>query len=443
MDTNALEEYKKFVKKRLAALTMVFEKAAVGDFENDIVLPQEEDEFTQLYVGMQVMLEVIREQLGELTDEIGHRRTIEEILRRREMEFKALAENAPDVIVRFDRNLRHVYINSAVERVTGKPAKEFIGKTNKELGMAKDLLDYWDSTITHVFTSGEACTIQYMFPSIDGSRHYESRIVPEYDEKGTIEYVLAITHDITDLKRAQEELQLIDRKKTEFLSFIAHQLRTPLGNIRWSIELLLKGGKYAVPQPVLEKLQGIHESNLRMIFLVNDLLDVMRIDEHKVTENSEPTDILSIIEQAIKDLQYEIKRKALVVKVEAQPDLIEPIMIDQRQCRDVMHHLLSNAVQYNKIGGSVTVGVVKKENSLEIVFRDTGIGIPPAEQHRIFEKFFRTSRALMNDTQGTGLGLYIVKSYVDRWKGSIQAHSVEGEGTTITVSVPLSVNAEA
>ena len=293
--TDTTLEYKKHVKEKLNRLSIIFAAAAVGNFSEDIVIPQEEDEFTPLYVGLQVMLEVIREQLTEL--------------------------------------------------------------------------------------------------------------------------------------------QTVDRKKTDFLSMSAHQLRTPLGSIRWYIETLLHSKRYEVSEPVREKLKYIHECNLRMIFLVNDLLDVSRIDQNHIQDDLQLTNIVEVIQQLSEDLQYEIKNKSLVYSLKSDP--IVKIVIDPHHFREVIYNLLSNAIKYTGKGGSVRIMVKEIPSFLQIEVTDTGIGIPESECPRIFEKFFRASNAILHDTQSTGLGLFIVKSYVERWHGTVQFESHLNRGTTFIITIPL------
>jgi PAS domain S-box-containing protein len=145
-----------------------------------------------------------------LQAEIETRKRTEEALHRREQEFKALVENAPDIIARLDRQLRHVYVNPAIELATGLSSEAFVGKTNRDLGMSEELVSYWESVIHKVFETGQQEVIEFHYPTPSGIKYYQSRIVPELAIDGSIEFTLSISRDITDV---YEELRL--RKQAE------------------------------------------------------------------------------------------------------------------------------------------------------------------------------------------------------------------------------------
>ena len=142
--------------------------------------------------------------------DVSDRKQTEETLQRREQELKTLVENTPDVIIRIDRNLRYLYVNPEVERATGMPAAELIGKTSQELGIAPELCQLWDQTLQKVFATNTQQVIEYQAPSVNGLRTYQSRIVPELDENGIAKYALVVARDISELKLAEtERIQLV------------------------------------------------------------------------------------------------------------------------------------------------------------------------------------------------------------------------------------------
>jgi PAS domain S-box-containing protein len=156
----------------------------------------------------------------------SHKRT-EEALNRREQEFKALVENAPDIITRFDRDLRHVYVNPAVELVTGLLPKAFIGKTNRELGMPEELVSLWESAIGKVFETGQQEVIEFPFPTPSSLKYYQGRLVPELAKDGAIESTLCITRDITERKLVEEAL-LRRTRQLEILSRASLEINSVL-----------------------------------------------------------------------------------------------------------------------------------------------------------------------------------------------------------------------
>lgn len=157
---------------------------------------------------------LLRDEKGQITGyvsinhDITERKQAEEDLRQREQEFRSLADNIPDIIARFDRQLRHIYINDVIEKITGKSAESFIGKTNLELDMPTNQVRIWEDSMRQVFEGGQSMTIEFEFPSLVGLRYFESRLVPELGPSGEVEMVLSIARDITQRKQAEEQSQL-------------------------------------------------------------------------------------------------------------------------------------------------------------------------------------------------------------------------------------------
>ncbi len=155
----------------------------------------------------------IKEELINELSELRRRiADLEESETKREQEFRALAENAPDIIAKFDKELRHIYVNPAIERATGIPRDSFIGKTNRELGMPENLISLWDKTLRTVFETGQETTIEFDFPTPGGQRYFESRIAPEFAKDGSVESVLVVSRDIAERKRAEKKLQESEEK---------------------------------------------------------------------------------------------------------------------------------------------------------------------------------------------------------------------------------------
>ncbi len=149
---------------------------------------------------------------ASLHAEIAERKLAQEALHRREQELKALIENNPDMIARLDRNLRHVYVNPAVEWATGLSPHEFIGKTHQELGMPEELVSEWTNVLGEVFEIGQEKTIEFQFPTPTGLRDYLCRFIPEFAQDGSIEFVVSITRDVTERKQAEKALQQINEE---------------------------------------------------------------------------------------------------------------------------------------------------------------------------------------------------------------------------------------
>lgn len=232
----------------------------------------------------------------------------------------------------------------------------------------------------------------------------------------------------------------IDRMKTEFLSIAAHQLRTPLGSMRWSFEMLLGGDLGEIPTKIREMITKIYESNQSMISLVNDLLDVSRIEQGKVPNNPKLTDVVSAIKTIIEQLQMEAKMRGITLNFDPGKDKIPEIMIDPVHLCEIIENLVVNGIRYNVAQGRVDITLEKLDSSIKLTVINTGRSIPKNEQIRLFTKFFRGSEAIKSEARGTGLGLFVVKSYVEAWGGKVWVKSPvleDNQGTAFYVEIPL------
>lgn len=238
-----------------------------------------------------------------------------------------------------------------------------------------------------------------------------------------------------DVSREKE----IDQAKNEFISIASHQLRSPLGGMRWNMDLLLEGEMGKLPKDAKITIKHMHEMNQRMIGLVNDLLNVSRIDQGRTKQEPIFIDPLEHIKEAIEEakLSNAATNTHVQFNLNIQIDPIPQIFVDPTRFREVIQNLLSNAVKYNTMKGTIEIGIAKEEGKLVVSVKDSGIGIPEEEQDAIFSKFFRASNATHQYTEGSGLGLFVVKSYVEGWGGTIWFRSAKGKGTTFFFTIPV------
>ncbi|MDQ3076046.1 MAG: ATP-binding protein [bacterium] len=250
----------------------------------------------------------------------------------------------------------------------------------------------------------------------------------ETDNSGKALKMTGTAQDITKEKE-------IDKQKSEFISIASHQLRTPLGSMRWNLELIESDIKN-LPEEAQERFREVCKSNLRVINLVGELLNVTRIEAGRVQDDPTLTDIDTVIETAVKEMTPEADRRSVKLEFLNKKQEIQPILIDSKRFREVLQNLLSNAVRYTKEGGRIVTTLDKDEDFLIISVKDDGIGIPEKDLPRIFSKFFRSDNATKFDTEGSGLGLFVVKSYVEGFGGKVWFETKEGEGTTFYFTLP-------
>lgn len=233
------------------------------------------------------------------------------------------------------------------------------------------------------------------------------------------------------------ETASIENITSDFVSLASHQLRTPLSAVKWNTELLLaqRSGKLNAKQ--MKYLREIYRSNERAISLVNDLLDVSRIQEGQIHLDLRPTKIEDIVEEALDTLDGFIKAGKVSVNFEIINGPLPKIETDQEKLKRVIINLLSNAIKYTPSGGKIRIALERQDSHVKLSVADTGIGIPKAEQKKIFEKFFRGTKVIKIAPDGTGLGLFIAKSLVEAMGGKISFSSAENKGTTFYFTLPL------
>lgn len=233
-----------------------------------------------------------------------------------------------------------------------------------------------------------------------------------------------------------DQVASLNKAKSEFVSVASHQLRTPLSAIRWETELLLTKMKKGLSEKQVSNIEVIGEQSRKMARLVNDLLDVARIDQNRLILRHIPVDIRRISEESVKSFAPIMKAKGIELTFSSGKKSLK-VMGDPEKLRMVVENLLGNASKYTINGGKIEVKVSQKDSLVIFSVKDNGVGIPKEQQKRIFEKFFRSDNIVKYQTEGTGLGLYIAKSVVEQLGGKIRFESVEGLGTIFSFSLPV------
>jgi len=283
-----------------------------------------------------------------------------------------------------------------------------------------------------------------LFPLFVGDKTYgimgfdETREMRKWSEDTINTLKLASGIISSALKRQEIESmsEEVNRMKTEFVSIASHQLRTPLTAIRWMMELARKRTDNLDANQV-KYLAEVDTSVKRMIDLVNDLLSLSRIESGKLEVNIEPVDLRQTVEQVAADLVGLAEEKRIQMSVTFDPEAASyRVMADTVQIRQVVQNLVSNAIKYTPEDGQVGVILHRKRGAIRFECTDSGIGVPAAQQKRLFSKFFRADNVTTLRSNGTGLGLYIAKTLMASFGGTIGCRSSEGQGSTFYFSMP-------
>src|SRR3989338_349662 len=250
------------------------------------------------------------------------------------------------------------------------------------------------------------------------------------------------------ITRGFERLAQAARIKAEFVSIVSHQRRSPLSNLAWVLEFLMSGRAGKVAEAQVGYFQILKENSSRMQELVNDLLVVSRIDEGSLPWEQQEFSFKEFLDAILAEYGPYVKASNVTLEVQGQEGLPK-LLGDASQLRHVVSNLLENAVRYSGKEHAQGAPVAEKESRIQIRYQrkgtnlffeitDNGVGIPKQDQRYIFSKFFRSANALRHETQGSGLGLYIAKSIIERGKGSIGFRSKEHIGSTFWFTIPLS-----
>ncbi|MEP7058813.1 MAG: PAS domain-containing protein [Caldimonas sp.] len=374
-------------------------------------------------------------------------RAATEALARRERQFSTLVENSPDILTRFDRDLRHRYVSPIIERYTGRSPSEFLGKSHAEVGMPEELCAMWGAALRKVFETGQVGRNRFSITSIaDTESFFDARLVPEFGADGRVESVLSIASDVTEheladaaRRVAEEALREADRRKDEFLATLAHELRNPLAPIRNAIEIMhltREPGVHANARSIIER------QVRQMVHLVDDLLDVSRISQGKVDLRRQLVDVAALVEAAVETSRPLIDAAGheLTIRLPAPRTLM--VDADVTRLTQIIANLLNNAAKYTPQGGRIEVGAERDDGFAVIGVQDSGLGIPPEMLPRVFDMFAQVDRSLERAQGGLGIGLALVKTLVELHGGSVQVQSAgRGQGSSFKVRLPLAAAA--
>jgi PAS domain S-box-containing protein len=409
----------------------------------------------QLY-NEEMTIAPVRSISGEITNfvaikqDVTERKRVEAALAESTARLHAVLQAATQMsIIATDRDGMITVFNPGAEKMLGYTAEEVVGKKTPEIFHIQSEVQARGRELTRELGH----PIEGFRVLVEQARHdgFEERewtyvrkdgtwltvllVVTELpDVHGRVTGFLGMAKDITVRKRAEEELRSTLQMKSDFVSFVTHQLRTPLTGIKWLLELL--GQSEQLSAETRSLLGDTRESTDRLIRLVNDLLEVSRLEDGKLVLAQKETDLRDLTLSVLKDLGPQIQIQEDEVSVHGD-DRVPPVRIDPQLFRQVILNLISNAIKYTPAKGKIDIEVAGHNGHLRWTIRDNGIGIPKASQARLFEKFFRAENGYKMETEGTGLGLYIVRLVVERSHGRVWCKSEEGKGSTFAFELPL------
>ncbi|MFH1030120.1 MAG: HAMP domain-containing sensor histidine kinase [bacterium] len=300
------------------------------------------------------------------------------------------------------------------------------------------LIIFFASLVSYYMSKSFAKPLNYLMEGVEalnqGRVGHQIRVLSSEDEFG--ELAVSFNAMSSKLKETRERDKLISDMKSEFITIAAHQLRTPLTGIKWTMKMLLDGDSGSLNEEQKKFLMKGFESNERIIKLVNDLLNVAHIEEGKMGLDFKLIDFGKIIEEVLSSMGGMFARKNIKIEKKVTERGIQ-VYADKQKLLLAFTNILDNAAKYTLENGLVKIDVSEDSGKLNIIVSDNGVGIPEKDKKRIFTKFYRGSNAVNMQTEGTGLGLFLVKNIIEKHKGKIDIKSEEGKGTEVRIFLPI------
>ncbi|HYA88963.1 MAG TPA: PAS domain S-box protein [Nitrospirota bacterium] len=410
-----------------------------------------------------------KKSIASITD-ITERKRTEERLRESERMYRELVQNANSIVMRWNSKGEVTFMNEFGQTFFGYPEQEILGRhvvgtiVPATESTGRDLRPLMDQIRVDpkAFERNVNENIRR-----DGSRvwiAWSNKAV--FDQQGQITEVFSVGTDITDRKRAEEELdryrnnleelvkertqqieivnreleqsniklQELDRLKSMFIASMSHELRTPLNSIIGFTGILLQGLPGPLNDEQKKQLGMVKGSSQHLLDLITDIIDLSKIEAGKIEISLAEFDLMNVIREVAALFGPAAGRKNLSVALDG-PDMLF-MRSDQRRIRQVLVNLVGNAVKFTK-RGEVHVAVLEKNGTVQVAVQDTGPGIQPADMNRLFQFFSQITSADMPHLEGTGLGLYLSKKLMKLLNGDITAESEFGKGSVFTMALPL------
>lgn len=343
-----------------------------------------------------------------------------------------LIESLPSGIIEYDHEFKIIGLNRKLEMLAGIARSAVEGRNMKPedranpdlamlatlmLGAPENEITFPDKIVKREFSFSEPRELIVLATYVPINAIWLKKRI-----------ALLIIEDVTREK-------LIGQMKTEFISIAAHQLRTPLSIIKWTVRMLLDEDIGPLNEKQREFLKRGFETNERMVTLVSDLLNVNRIEEGRFGYEFKKGDLIQFLKRTAEERSPVLEERNIQLKNNFHSEH-EDILFDPEKMSLAITNILDNAIKYTPPGGAIEFNTVKDGNKIKISIKDNGVGIPERQKERLFSKFFRGTNVVRMQTEGSGLGLFITKNIITAHGGNIQVESEEGLGTTVYISLP-------
>jgi PAS domain S-box-containing protein len=365
-----------------------------------------------------------------------------------------LLESAPDAILEFDEEGRIVLLNRMAEQLFGYTRDELLGQTVEAL-LPETLREmhkkHRSEYLIHPVTRPMGSGLRLEGRRKDGSL-FPVEISLSPVRSGSVR-VTTIVRDITERREMEDQLRAIQEKyihelelrnrdseqanrlKTEFLSNMSHELRSPLHTVIGFAELLAEESDGTLNEKQRRFIGHIRKDSLHLLDLINDVLDLSKIEAGRLDLRYEAFQFEAVIEDALASVRPRAAAKSVKIETDVSPG--EPVFADRVRCKQILHNLLTNAIKFTPDGGRVEVQAARSGSYAQVSVLDTGIGIPEDQHQAVFDKFHQVRAGIQGGLEGSGLGLAICKGLVEQHEGKIWLTSKPGNGSCFTFTIPL------
>jgi PAS domain S-box-containing protein len=407
------------ITRPIAHMTGVMTRLAAGDLELQVSGKKQTNEIGEMARAVEIFRNTA----------IDRKRGVQS-LRDREQRMSAILNNVVDGIVTIDQKGIIETFNPAAEKIFGYKSYELIGKNVKNL-MPEPYHSEHDGYLQNYQDTGKAKIIgigqEVIGRRKDGSTFPMELSVSEMNVSG-IQMFTGVARDITERRK-------VDQAKAEFVSTVSHELRTPLTSIKGSLGLIRSGALGELPDKLHSMLDIAYNNSERLVLLINDILDMEKIEAGKMTFNMQPIDIAALLDDAIEaNKGYGVEHGATFVFTEGDKDIT--VLGDKDRLMQALTNLMSNAAKFSPDGDHVELSLSGDRDFIRLAVKDKGPGIPEEFRDSIFEKFSQADSSDTRKKGGTGLGLSITKAIVEKHGGTIDFKTVTGEGCTFYIDLP-------
>jgi PAS domain S-box-containing protein len=347
--------------------------------------------------------------------------------------YNTILDHTPDFAYVWGLDYKFIYANKALTDLYGVTSEEIVGKGFRDLNYPEWHARMHEDEIDQVARTGQPLRGVIPFTGKSGGGVYDYIFIPVFDSTGQVEAVAGTTRDITELRNATEALEENDRRKDEFLSVLAHELRNPLAPLLNGMELL----DMDLPPAETELTRRMMQRQLlHLKHLVDDLMEVSRINRGAVKMRMAPIDLSSVLTDVVEVMAPQIEKLGHRLEVHVNDSL--PIMGDRTRLTQVLMNLLENACKYTPAGGRISLEARQEGDRVVVQVIDTGMGILPGDAGSIFTMFKQVQRDDAPKPGGLGIGLSLARQLVEFHNGSLSVHSAgRDKGSTFTVELPV------